>query len=64
MATHKSNRFAWKKAGRTLTVCAADAFAVSGGKEKAFAIMLATFTAQNRRVISSPRQLTARVARA
>jgi acyl-coenzyme A thioesterase PaaI-like protein len=31
-----------KKAGRTLTVCTADAFAISGGKEKAVATMLAT----------------------
>jgi acyl-coenzyme A thioesterase PaaI-like protein len=31
-----------KKAGRTLTVCAADAFAIDGGKEKAVATMLAT----------------------
>jgi uncharacterized protein (TIGR00369 family) len=31
-----------KKAGRTLTVCTADAFAISGGKEKTVATMLAT----------------------
>jgi uncharacterized protein (TIGR00369 family) len=31
-----------KKAGRTLTVCTADAFAISGGKEKLVATMLAT----------------------
>ena len=31
-----------KKAGRTLTVCTANAFAISGGKEKAVATMLAT----------------------
>ena len=34
-----------KKAGRTLTVCTADAFAVSGGKEKLVATMLATIMA-------------------
>jgi len=34
-----------KKAGRTLTVCAADAFAVSDGKEKLVATMLATVMA-------------------
>jgi uncharacterized protein (TIGR00369 family) len=34
-----------KKAGRTLTVCAADAFAINGGKEKAVATMLATIMA-------------------
>jgi uncharacterized protein (TIGR00369 family) len=34
-----------KKAGRTLTVCTADAFAVSGGKEKMVATMLATIMA-------------------
>ena len=34
-----------KKAGRTLTVCTADAFAISGGKEKAVATMLATIMA-------------------
>lgn len=34
-----------KKAGRTLTVCAADAFAISGGKEKLIATMLATIMA-------------------
>ena len=34
-----------KKAGRTLTVCTADAFAISGGKEKAIATMLATIMA-------------------
>ncbi len=31
-----------KKAGRTLTVCTADAFAINGGKEKVVATMLAT----------------------
>jgi len=31
-----------KKAGRTLTVCTADAFAISGGNEKLVATMLAT----------------------
>lgn len=34
-----------KRAGRTLTVCTADAFAISGGKEKAIATMLATIMA-------------------
>ena len=34
-----------KKAGRTLTVCTADAFAVSGGKEKLVATILATIMA-------------------
>jgi uncharacterized protein (TIGR00369 family) len=34
-----------KRAGRTLTVCAADAFAISGGKEKVIATMLATVMA-------------------
>ena len=34
-----------KKAGRTLTVCTADAFAISGGKEKLVATMLATIMA-------------------
>jgi len=34
-----------KKAGRTLTVCTADAFAINGGKEKAVATMLATIMA-------------------
>ena len=34
-----------KKAGRTLTVCTADAFANNGGKEKAVATMLATIMA-------------------
>jgi uncharacterized protein (TIGR00369 family) len=34
-----------KKAGRTLTVCTADAFAVSRGKEKLVATMLATIMA-------------------
>ena len=34
-----------KRAGRTLTVCTADAFAISGGKEKAVATMLATIIA-------------------
>lgn len=34
-----------KKAGRTLTVCTADAFAITGGKEKAVATMLATIMA-------------------
>jgi uncharacterized protein (TIGR00369 family) len=34
-----------KKAGRTLTVCTADAFAISGGKEKPIATMLATIMA-------------------
>ena len=34
-----------KRAGRTLTVCAADAFAISGGREKVVATMLATIMA-------------------
>jgi hypothetical protein len=34
-----------KKAGRTLTVCTADAFAINGGNEKAVATMLATIMA-------------------
>jgi uncharacterized protein (TIGR00369 family) len=34
-----------KKAGRTLTVCAADAFAISDGGEKLVATMLATIMA-------------------
>ena len=34
-----------KKAGRTLTVCTADAFAINGGKEKTVATMLATIMA-------------------
>ncbi len=34
-----------KKAGRTLTVCAADAFAIIDGKEKLVATMLATLMA-------------------
>jgi uncharacterized protein (TIGR00369 family) len=34
-----------KRAGQTLTVCAADAFAISGGKEKLVATMLATIMA-------------------
>lgn len=34
-----------KKAGRTLTVCTADAFAVSNGKDKLIATMLATIMA-------------------
>jgi uncharacterized protein (TIGR00369 family) len=34
-----------KKAGRTLTVCTADAFAISDGKEKVVATMLATIMA-------------------
>jgi uncharacterized protein (TIGR00369 family) len=34
-----------KKAGRTLTVCAADAFAISSGKETMVATMLATIMA-------------------
>jgi hypothetical protein len=34
-----------KKAGRTLTVCTADAFAINGGKQKAVATMLATIMA-------------------
>jgi len=38
-----------KRAGQTLTVCAADAFAISGGKEKTVATMLATIMAVPRR---------------
>jgi len=34
-----------KRAGRTITVCAADAFAVRGTEEKLIAIMLATIMA-------------------
>ena len=34
-----------KKAGRTLTVCTADAFAIKGGDEKVVATMLATIMA-------------------
>ncbi|MGA8499925.1 MAG: PaaI family thioesterase [Candidatus Sulfotelmatobacter sp.] len=34
-----------KKAGRTLTICAADAFAISGSREKLVATMLATIIA-------------------
>jgi hypothetical protein len=34
-----------KKAGRTLTVSTADAFAIKGGKEKVVATMLATIMA-------------------
>ena len=34
-----------KRSGQTLTVCTADAFAVSGGKEKVVATMLATIMA-------------------
>ena len=34
-----------KKPGRTLTVCTADVFAISGGKEKVVATMLATIMA-------------------
>jgi uncharacterized protein (TIGR00369 family) len=34
-----------KRAGRTLTVCAADAFAISDGREKMVATMLATIMA-------------------
>jgi hypothetical protein len=34
-----------KRAGRTLTVCTADAFAISDGKEKVVATMLATIMA-------------------
>ena len=34
-----------KKAGRTLTVCTADAFAIKGGNEKLVATMLATIMA-------------------
>ena len=36
-----------KKAGRTLTVCTADAFAINGGKEKVVATMLATIMAMS-----------------
>jgi hypothetical protein len=35
----------WRVDGMTLTVCTADAFAISGGKEKAVATMLATIMA-------------------
>lgn len=38
-----------KKAGRTLTVCTADAFAISDGREKVIATMLATIIAVNLR---------------
>jgi uncharacterized protein (TIGR00369 family) len=34
-----------KRAGQTLTVCTADAFAISGGREKVVATMLATIIA-------------------
>jgi uncharacterized protein (TIGR00369 family) len=34
-----------KKAGRTLTICTADAFAITDGKEKLVATMLATIMA-------------------
>ena len=34
-----------KRAGQTLTVCTADAFAISGGREKVIATMLATIMA-------------------
>jgi uncharacterized protein (TIGR00369 family) len=34
-----------KKAGRTLTICTADAFAISDGREKVVATMLATIIA-------------------
>ncbi len=34
-----------KKAGRTLTVCTADAFAINGDQEKVVATMLATIMA-------------------
>lgn len=34
-----------KRAGRTLTVCTADAFAINGGREKLVATMLATIMA-------------------
>lgn len=34
-----------KRAGQTLTVCTADAFAISGGREKVVATMLATIMA-------------------
>jgi acyl-coenzyme A thioesterase PaaI-like protein len=34
-----------KRAGKTLTVCTADAYAISGGKEKVVATMLATIMA-------------------
>jgi uncharacterized protein (TIGR00369 family) len=36
-----------KRAGRTITVCAADAFAVRGSEEKLIATMLATIMAVN-----------------
>ncbi len=36
-----------KKAGRTLTICTADAFAINGGKEKVVATMLATIMAMS-----------------
>jgi uncharacterized protein (TIGR00369 family) len=36
-----------KRAGRTITVCAADAFAITGGKEKLVATMLATIIAKS-----------------
>lgn len=36
-----------KRAGRTITVCAADAFAVAGGEEKLVATMLATIVTTN-----------------
>jgi uncharacterized protein (TIGR00369 family) len=36
-----------KRAGRTITVCAADAFAINGGKEKLVATMLATIIAKS-----------------
>lgn len=36
-----------KRAGRTITVCAADAFAVRGGEEKLVATMLATIMRVN-----------------
>ena len=35
-------RSAVKRAGKTLTICAADAFAIQAGKEKPIATMLAT----------------------
>jgi uncharacterized protein (TIGR00369 family) len=38
-----------KRAGRTLTVCTADAFAISEGREKVVATMLATIMAVPRR---------------
>jgi uncharacterized protein (TIGR00369 family) len=37
-----------KRAGQTITVCAADAFAVTGEKEKLVATMLATIIARSR----------------